>query len=190
MLKLFPDRKIWTIPNVMSFFRMLLVPFIIWSYLGLESTTLTVVLVAISALTDVLDGRIARRFNMVSDLGKVLDPFADKLTQVSLVLCLAFSRHLLWVLLGICVIREPCMAILGYITIRKTGQVPCAKWYGKLSTVVLYTTALVFLIFPQVSQRVSNLLIGLCIFCVAFALLLYTRYHVDVWNHAEAQKSE
>lgn len=190
MRKLFPDGKVWTIPNVMSFFRMLLVPFIIWSYLGLKNTTLTIVLVALSALTDVLDGRIARRFQMVSDLGKALDPLADKLTQVSLVLCLAFSRPLLWVLLGLCVVREPCMAILGYITIRRTNQVPCAKWYGKLSTVVLYSTALVFLVFPQVSQRLANVLIGLCIFCVASALLLYTRYHVGVWKQADAQKAE
>ena len=190
MFKLFRDGKILTIPNAMSFFRLLLVPVIVWSYLGLKNCTLTIVLIAVSALTDVLDGQIARRFNMVSDLGKALDPLADKLTQVSIVLCLAFSRPLLWILLGICVIREPCMGILGYITIRKTNKVPGAKWYGKVSTVVLYTTALVLLIFPQVPQWISNTLIGLCIFCVASALLLYTRYYVDVWKQADAEAAK
>lgn len=188
MFKLFRDGKIWTIPNAMSLFRLLLVPVIIWSFLGCKNTTLTIVLIAVSALTDVLDGQIARRFNMVSDLGKALDPLADKLTQVSIVLCLAFSRPLLWVLLGICLVREPCMGILGYITIRKTNKVPGAKWYGKLSTVVLYTTALVLLVFPQAPQWLTNTLIGLCIFCVASALLLYTRYYVSVWKQAEAEK--
>lgn len=188
MFKLFRDGKIWTIPNALSLFRLLLVPVIVWSYLGLNNTTLTVILIAVSALTDVLDGRIARRFNMVSDLGKALDPLADKLTQVSIVLCLAFTKPLLWVLLGICVVREPCMGILGYITIRKTNQVPSARWYGKVSTVVLYTTALVLLVFPNIPSWLSYTLIGLSIFCVASALLLYTRYYVDIWKRVDEQR--
>ena len=105
MFKLFRDGKIWTIPNVLSFFRLLLVPFIIWAYVGLHNNPLTITLLAVSALTDILDGQIARRFNMVSDLGKALDPVADKLTQVCIVLCLAFTYPLLWVLLGLCVLR-------------------------------------------------------------------------------------
>jgi cardiolipin synthase len=189
MFKLFRDGKIWTIPNAMSFFRLLLVPVIVWSYLSLENTTLTIILLAVSALTDVLDGRIARRFNMVSDLGKALDPLADKLTQACIVFCLAFSRPVLWILLGMCVVREPCMAILGYITIRKTNKVPCAKWYGKVSTVVLYTTALSLLVFPNMPDWLSTTLIILSILCVSSALLLYTRYYVGVWKQMEAEAS-
>ncbi len=189
MLKLFRDGKIWTIPNFMSFFRLLLVPFIVWAYVGLHNTKLAIILLAVSALTDVLDGRIARRFNMVSDLGKALDPVADKLTQVCVVLCLAFTYPLLWILLGLCVFRESCMAILGYITIRKTNQVPSARWYGKLSTVVLYASALALMIFPQMPGWLSTGLIVLCILCVALALTLYVRYFVGLWRQAEANKS-
>ena len=79
--KWFPDGKIWTVPNCMSLFRLLLVPVIIWAYAGKHDTPLTVILLAVSALTDVLDGHIARHFNMISDLGKALDPIADKLTR-------------------------------------------------------------------------------------------------------------
>ena len=190
MFKLFRDGKIWTIPNIMSMFRLLLVPVIIWSFLCLENTALTVALLAVSALTDVLDGRIARRYNMVSDLGKALDPLADKLTQVSIVLCLALSRPLMWVLLGICVVREPCMGILGYITIKKTNQVPSARWYGKVSTVVLYTTALTLLVFSDIPHWLSCTLVGLSIFCVASALLLYTHYYVGIWKQADRQKNK
>ncbi len=190
MFKLFRDGKIWTIPNAMSFFRMLLVPVIIWSYVVRKDTTLTIILLAVSALTDVLDGRIARRFHMVSDLGKALDPVADKLTQVSIVLCLAFTRPLLWVLLGICVVREPCMGVLGYITIRKTNQVPSAKWYGKVSTVVLYSTALALLLFPEIPLWLYHTLAVICIFCASAALLLYMRYHFDVWKQADKNKAQ
>ena len=66
MFKLFRSGKVWTIPNLMSMFRLLLVPFIIWAYVGLNSPKLTIILLAVSALTDVFDGIIARKFNMVS----------------------------------------------------------------------------------------------------------------------------
>ena len=190
MFKLFRDGKIWTIPNVLSFFRLLLVPFIIWAYVGLHNNPLTITLLAVSALTDILDGQIARRFNMVSDLGKALDPVADKLTQVCIVLCLAFTYPLLWVLLGLCVLRETCMGILGYITNKKTNKVPGARWYGKVSTVVLYASALAMLIFKDMPTWVSTLLIVLCIACVFLTLILYTRYHMHCWAQAAQQPTE
>ncbi len=187
MLKLFRDGKIWTIPNLLSFFRLVLVPFIIWAYVGQKNVTLTIILLAVSALTDVLDGQIARRFHMVSDLGKALDPVADKLTQVCVVLCLAFTHPLLWFLLGMCVLRESCMAVLGYITIRKTNKVPGARWFGKVSTVVLYASALALLFFPNMPEWLSTGLVVLCLICVAGALALYVRYFTGLWKQAEQE---
>lgn len=183
--KWFPDGKILTVPNCMSLFRLLLVPVIIWAYAGKHDTPLTVILLAVSALTDVLDGHIARHFNMISDLGKALDPIADKLTQVCVVLCLAFTYPLLWYLLGICVFRETSMGILGALTIRKTGKVFGARWYGKVSTVVLYATALALLLFPTMPSWVSTGLILLCMFFVTLALILYTCYFVSHWKQPE-----
>lgn len=188
MIKLFPDGKIWTVPNYLSLFRLILVPLIVWSYMGLQNTTLCIILLALSALSDILDGQIARRCNMISDLGKVLDPVADKLTQSCIVLCLAFTYPLLWVLLGLCLVRETCMGILGYLTIRKTGKVPGARWYGKVSTVVLYASALSMLIFEGMSSAVATMLIVLCIICVFSTLVLYTRFHMGCWKQAEEEK--
>lgn len=189
MHQLFRKGQILTIPNILSFFRLILVPVIIWAYLGLHNDLLTVILLAVSALTDILDGQIARRFHMVSDLGKALDPVADKLTQASIVLCLAFQYRLMWILLGLCVVRESCMAVLGYMTIRKTGQVTSAKWYGKVSTVVLYGTALALLVFPGMPGWISTCLIILCMCCVFMALVFYTRYYTTLWKKADAHKN-
>lgn len=75
------QNKILTIPNVLSFFRLCLIPVIIWMYCSKRDYVRTAVILLLSGATDILDGFIARRFNMVSDLGKVLDPVADKLTQ-------------------------------------------------------------------------------------------------------------
>ena len=192
MFKLFRSGKVWTIPNIMSMFRLLLVPFIIWSYVGLDNVPLTIILLALSALTDVLDGPIARKFNMISDLGKALDPFADKITQVSVILCLAIKlaikeNPLLWILLGICVFRELCMGVLGYITIRKTGKVPGARWYGKVSTVILYASALALLIFPMPSW-LSTAIVAVCIVCVVMALVLYTLFFISEWKHSKPEQ--
>ena len=185
--ELFRKGQVWTIPNVMSLFRIVLLPFLIWAYVGLHNTTLTIILLAVSALTDILDGKIARKFNMVSDLGKALDPVADKLTQVSMVLCLAFKYKLMWILLGLCVIRETCMFILGLISMKRTGRVYSARWYGKVSTAVLYGTGLALLIFPKMPSWLSTALIILCMVVVVLALTLYTRFHMQMWKKAEAE---
>ena len=184
--ELFRKGQVWTIPNIMSLFRIVLLPFLIWAYVGLHNTTLTVILLAVSALTDILDGKIARKFNMVSDLGKALDPVADKLTQVSMVLCLAFKYKLMWILLGLCVIRETCMFILGLISMKRTGRVYSARWYGKVSTAVLYGTGLALLVFPKMPSWLSTALIILCMIVVVLALTLYTRFHMQMWKKAAA----
>ena len=184
--ELFRKGQVFTIPNLMSLFRIILVPFIIWSYVGLKNTTVTIILLAISALTDVLDGKIARKFNMVSDLGKALDPVADKLTQVSMVLCLAFRYRLMWILLALCVIRESTMFILGLISMKKTNRVNSARWYGKLSTFVLYGTGLALLVFPKIPGWLSTALIILCMVVVLLALTLYTRFYLKLWEQTKA----
>lgn len=185
---LFRKEQVLTIPNLLTLLRIVLLPFIIWSYVGLHSFKLTIVLLAISALSDVLDGAIARKFNMVSDLGKALDPVADKLTQVSLVLCLAFSHPLMWYLLALCVVRETTMLILGLITMKRTNGVFSAKWYGKLSTVMLYATGLALLVFPKMPAWLSTLLVVLCMFCVFLALVLYVRFNLSLWRRAAQKK--
>ena len=126
---------------------------------------------------------------MVSDLGKALDPIADKFTQVCIVMCLAFTYPLLWILLGLCVFREICMAILGYLTIRKTGKVPGARWFGKVSTVVLYASALALLLFPQMPSWLSTGLIVLSMICVVMALVLYIRFYLGVWKLSASQNT-
>ena len=84
--KRFSKNAILTIPNLISLFRILLIPLIIWLYCGKKQYAATIAVVAISGVSDIIDGKIARKFNMVSDVGKVLDPIADKLTQAALVL--------------------------------------------------------------------------------------------------------
>ena len=111
--------RIITVPNLLSFFRFCLIPVIIWSYCVKENPLLAGEILLLSGLTDLADGYIARRFHMISNLGKILDPVADKLTQAAMLICL-FTRfpHML-PLIVIMAVKELYMAVSGCLVIRK-----------------------------------------------------------------------
>ena len=111
--------KIITIPNLLSFFRICMIPVIIWSYCIKGNPLLAGEILLLSGLTDLADGYIARRFHMISNLGKILDPVADKLTQAAMLLCL-FTRfpHML-LLIVIMAVKELYMVVLPCQCFRK-----------------------------------------------------------------------
>ena len=93
--------KILTIPNILSLMRICMIPLFVWTYLAKENYMATAAILILSGLTDLTDGMIARRFNMVSNLGKALDPFADKLTQAAIMICLGYRFPRILILLAV-----------------------------------------------------------------------------------------
>ena len=138
---------IWTIPNIISMFRIALIPFILWVYCGVQNYTVAMILIIISGLSDIVDGKIARKFNMVSNFGKFLDPVADKMTQGTLIICLISRYKWMIALIIFFVLKEAVMFLAGYIVFKNTDSVNSAKWHGKLSTVVLYAVMFVLLLY-------------------------------------------
>ncbi|MCD7834741.1 MAG: CDP-alcohol phosphatidyltransferase family protein [Lachnospiraceae bacterium] len=116
------EDRIFTIPNAMSMFRILLIPVIIWLYVGKQQYLYAFLGLLLSGATDLLDGWVARRFHMVSKLGKVLDPIADKLTQVSLLICIMLERHRVTVLVVLMFIKEFIMAVTGLKVLKKNRR--------------------------------------------------------------------
>jgi len=167
------QHKIITIPNIISMFRVVLIPFIIYSFVKLNNIPLTVVLIAVSALSDILDGKIARKFNMVSDFGKFFDPVADKATQIALAICLAFKIKMMIPLLIFLLIKEIFMGVSGYIVIKRTGAPDQAKWYGKACTVVLYGSMMAMILFPGMPEWLSYSLICLCAVFMLISIIGY-----------------
>ena len=98
--------KIFTIPNLLSFLRLVMILWFVWEYLDQENSIGTALILLLSGFTDTIDGWIARRFNMVSNLGKALDPVADKLTQIAMIACLVIRFPHMWVVLGVLVVKE------------------------------------------------------------------------------------
>ena len=114
----FAKDQIFTIPNILSFFRIALIPIIVWLYLTNHPVWALIVII-LSGITDVIDGFIARKFNMITDFGKFVDPVADKLTQGIVMICLALRFPWMWLPIGIMLVKEATAFILRLIVFRK-----------------------------------------------------------------------
>lgn len=182
MHRIFRKDQVLTIPNLLSVIRLALIPLIVWLYIGKQEYSAAVAVILISGATDIIDGFIARKFNMVSDLGKILDPVADKLTQATVILCLTVKYRWMRGLIVLFVVKEIIMAVLGYMAIQKKDVVNSAKWYGKLNTVVLYLVMTCLILFPSISETVANILIGICICVMLMSLTLYIRFYLNLFR--------
>lgn len=169
----------FSIPNILSYFRLLLIPLFIVLYVQ-EDFTEALITLAASGLSDILDGRIARKYDMVTDLGKVLDPVADKLTQCAMMLCVAMRYPAMWWLLGLHVVKETVMLIMGWYVLKRTDTVNSAIWAGKLCTGVIYAVMMLHVILPHLPQPVS---VGCTIVCaglIVLSLIVYTARYVKI----------
>ena len=175
--------QILTIPNLLSLVRLLLIPVILWLYIGLKSNAWAIIVIILSGLTDVVDGFIARKYNMVSDFGKILDPVADKLTQGALILCLIVSYDWMKWLIILFVLKECAMLIMGYLAICKEDSVNSAQWHGKLNTVMLYGTMCILILFPKMPLALANALIAVCALTITLSFALYTGFYIRLFQN-------
>ena len=174
--------KIITIPNLLSLFRLMLIPVIIWLYAVEHNPLWTCIILILSGITDVVDGIIARKCHMVSDFGKAFDPVADKLTQIAMLLCLVTRFR--WILLPLCImiVKEIVAGILGLMVIRKTGNVDGAVWHGKATTVSLYSMMIIHLIWFNIPAVISGILIGVCTALALLSAFMYTKENLKKLN--------
>ena len=157
------NKNIFTIPNILSMFRLLLLPVIVYTYINQKDYVLTGILLVISGLTDLLDGYIARTFNMMSDLGKILDPVADKATQAVVLLCLITRFR--WI---------------GMVVIKKTGEVHGAVWHGKVATFMLDFMIIVHIVFYNISYTFSIVLTIISTLLILLSFYLYAKENINI----------
>lgn len=124
------------VPNILTIIRFLLIPFIIY-FLAINQYIIGVILFIISGITDVVDGAIARKFNFITDFGKLMDPLADKLTQIS-VLATLMIKDLIPVWILAIVIAKEAVMIAGASFLYGRDVVVSSKWFGKLATVLFF----------------------------------------------------
>ena len=180
--------RILTIPNLLSFFRLCLIPVFMWLYCVEKNYLWTGIILILSGLTDTVDGIIARKFNMISDLGKVLDPIADKLTQAAMLFCLLTRFPLMIAPLALMVVKEFFMGVTGLLVIRKTGEVFGADWHGKVNTWLLYAMMILHVFWYNIPDTVSRVLIGICVVMMLISLVLYGRHNLKALKETEPEK--
>ena len=180
-------REIFSIPNLMGYFRILLIPVFSWMYCTADSTGdyyAAAVVVGVSGLTDMFDGKIARRFNMITELGKFIDPLADKLTQAALLLCLAVRYPLMRAVLALFVIKEGFMLVMGALLLPRGRKLDGAMWFGKVCTAVLYAVLFLLLLLPGIGTAAANVLIGICGVFLLFSFGMYIPVFRRMWKES------
>lgn len=172
------ERAIFTIPNLLSAFRLLLTGLIAALYRAGDVPGAACAFL-LSVATDGADGYIARKYRMVSDLGKVLDPVADKLTQ-AVVLLLPADRYAgLRPLAALLLAKEAYMAAWGVFMVRRLGRPLSARWYGKAATAVLFAAAGIHLLW-QPGMALSAALIASAQTGIVLSAALYTARYVRI----------
>ncbi|MCH1983257.1 CDP-alcohol phosphatidyltransferase family protein [Ruminococcus sp. OA3] len=173
-----------SIPNLLGYFRIILLPIYLYVYINASSERdyyLAVLIIFLSFLSDFLDGKIARHFNMITDFGKILDPIADKITQGALALSFTFRYPAVAVLLAVFLIKEAVMGILGLYLLKQGVRTEGAKMHGKICTAILDATMFVLLLFHDIPVYFVYFLIIACILAIIISFILYMRqYHRQI----------
>lgn len=163
-----------TIPNLLSILRLLLVPVIVYLYCFVKDNTWTLILVVFSTLTDVVDGFIARRYNMITDFGKFIDPVADKATQLAIFACLITRFPLMLLPFLVLLVKELGSLWLRFIVYKRTDRVEGAHWHGKASTTIVIIVVLSHLMWPDMHHAISEFLIFFSTIFMVYSGFLYT----------------
>ena len=169
-------KEIFTVPNVLSLFRLALIPVYMVIYLNAEEPShyyLSAAILAVSCLTDLIDGKIARHFNMITTLGKFLDPVADKATQFALIACLAARYPVLLYLFGLFIVKEGFQLIAGGITWRKGKILNRALLSGKICTTVLFVSLILMVMLPTLSVKAVTII---ALVDAVFMLISFVHY--------------
>ena len=187
-----------TIPNLISVIRILLIP--VFGYLFYnDEKILAVVILAVSGLTDMFDGKIARKFNQISALGKVLDPVADKLTQITIAVMLFIDfktasnpiiNALGWVFL-VFLIKEAVMIVGGLIMLLLNIRPGAAEFWGKAATVVFYVGMVIIIaVGPEVGAlndilgfQLPNVITGIIVvLCAIMTIAAFASYMPETFR--------
>ena len=170
-----PINQNLTIPNALSVLRILIIPFFAWYFLH-DQLGIAVALLVLSGLSDCVDGLIARKLNQVTELGKMLDPFADKLTQGVVALCLAVKFPVIGPLLLLFIVKEVVMLCCAFGLLKKKKRPCAAQWYGKVATVMFYVSVAAIVVMDGFFHvpRTAFVVISSVLLVLTAAMMVYS----------------
>ena len=174
-------KEIYSIPNILCYVRILLLP--VFAVLFCKKMDVAAAMVVLlSAATDVADGIIARKFHLETELGKILDPLADKLSQAVISGCLLIRYPVMWLLFSVIIIKESFQGIGGLLLYRKVKSMRSSEWFGKLSTAFFYTVMAYLVLFAPEPASAWYVVVPVLISTglMVFALVRYAIRFIQV----------
>ena len=168
-----------TIPNILTLIRIALIPVTAYMFY-IDNITAAVIIFILACLTDIADGYIARHFNMVTDLGKVLDPLADKGMQITVLFSMAARSFIPWAVVAVIICKE-LLQLAGGAHLYSANVIISANWYGKMSTVVISICVVIILLFHNMlSPTLLVISQWLPVVFAGIALLGYIRVFIKL----------
>lgn len=187
----FSKDDLWKIPNILCYIRFMLIPVFVILYMKAvypKEYLRAASVVLLSGMTDFLDGFIARKFDMVTEFGKLIDPIADKLTQAALIFVLVVKVKWMFLLLILFVTMQLFLLVAGLVMLQKGTKLNGAKWFGKISTTVFYATMLVLVAVPTLPNTVTNILMLVCGGFLLLSFLLYAKEYLHMYLNLKTSK--
>lgn len=185
--------QVLTIPNVLSFFRIalaILFCFLFDSEKPISENWPAFVVLGLNALSDFLDGKLARALNQVSELGKILDPVADYLTKFALILCFIRKYPGLIGFMLLFIVRVAVVALAGLKTVQEVGENQGAIWAGKIDTAIFYVVMLALVLFPNIPVQLAYGMVCVSGAAMIIAIVVYLRHFNRLRQQAREQKSD
>ncbi len=171
-------KDFFNIPNCLCYFRMILIPVFLVFYFQADRQSdyyISALILIVSGFTDFLDGYIARKYNMVTDLGKLVDPMADKLTQFSVAVALVYTYSLMWLLVAIIFIKDAMLALGSFYLFEKGEKIRGASWWGKVSTAFFDVIVIILIGLHIPDSVVPTVLIIICSVLMFLSFILYAK---------------
>lgn len=181
---MFNKKEVLSIPNILCYLRILLVPVFLYIYFIIETSDqhyISVVILIISSITDFLDGFIARKYNMITELGKLIDPVADKLTQFVVACTLMYTYPAYIWLVVIIVLKDGMLLFGGWIIYHKSRKhLDQAQMPGKVATCVFFVVSIILLAINP-GKIVADIMIYITLFLMIIAMVYYAKglYHLN-----------
>ena len=172
------------LPNILTYIRFLLVPAFAIVYLNAESFSehaVSAIIIVLSGITDIADGFIARHWNMTSDLGKILDPIADKAMQFTMMFCVCVRYRWVILLIVIYAVKEVVSVLASAYLFTRGKHIDGAMWCGKLCTVILFIVMLAMVAIPHIPPQAAATMIGFAAAFMLLAFVIYMRSYFVLW---------
>ena len=172
-------RYLFTIPNILSYLRILLiVPFTVL-FLN-KKYIVSAIMIVLSGLTDCVDGFLARKLNQITQLGKMLDPVADKLTLLAVAVCLSLIEPLIFPVIMILALKDILMLVGATMLLKKRIMPVASEWYGKLGTICFYFSVAAIVIFDMILKFENFWIVSYIMLSITAVIMIYSliRYYL------------